>query len=34
MEPIQGLNLNLWYVSGLEPEMPVTICDNDVHQKC
>jgi len=24
MEPIQGLNLNRRYISGLEPEMPVT----------
>jgi len=23
-EPIQGLNLNRWSISGLEPEMPVT----------
>jgi len=21
MEPVQGLNLNCWYISGLEPEM-------------
>ena len=24
MEPVQGLNLNRRYISGLEPEMPVT----------
>ena len=24
MEPIQGLNLNRRYISGLEPEVPVT----------
>jgi hypothetical protein len=24
MEPFQDLNLNRWYISGLEPEMPVT----------
>jgi hypothetical protein len=25
MEPVQGLNLNRRYISGLEPEMPVTL---------
>jgi len=25
MEPVQGLNLNRRYISGIEPEMPVTI---------
>ena len=24
MEPVQGLNLNRQYISGLEPEVPVT----------
>jgi len=26
MEPVQGLNLNRRYISGLEPAMPVTRC--------
>jgi D-alanyl-D-alanine dipeptidase len=25
MEPVQGLNLNRRYISGLEPEVPVTL---------
>jgi len=25
MEPVQGLNLNRRYISGLEPELPVTL---------
>ena len=25
MEPVQGLNLNRRYISGLEPEIPVKI---------
>jgi len=25
MDPVQGLNLNHWYMSGLESEMLVTI---------
>ena len=25
MEPVQGLNLNRRYISGLEPEIPVTV---------
>ena len=25
MQHVQGLNLNLWSISGLEPEMPVTV---------
>jgi len=24
MESVRGLNLICWYISGLEPEMPVT----------
>ena len=33
MEPVQGLNLNRRYISGLEPEMPVTMKYHYLHQE-
>ena len=30
-EPVQGLNLNRRFISGIEPEMPVTISYSEFH---